>query len=149
MTGKLRIKHHFDFDSAHYLAGYPGRCANMHGHTYRVEVFLIADGVDELGISVDFGILKSICEVAKHEIDHDVLNETTLFKGVNPTAENMAMILYKYISKAFHEARNQNFPGAQQWDHMKVGVWLEKVRVHEVIGVHWVEYGPYVGKGME
>ena len=42
-----------DFDAAHSLPGYQGKCANLHGHTYMVEV-VIEGAIGENGFVMDF-----------------------------------------------------------------------------------------------
>ncbi len=75
-----------DFDSAHSLPGYSGKCSQMHGHTYQVEV-VIEGPVGEDGFVIDFYRLKKILAVSLEELDHRCLND--LFP--NPTAEKIAI----------------------------------------------------------
>jgi len=94
------------FDAAHRLAGYPGNCADVHGHTWRVEVAVKVDKLNDLGIGVDFKLLKTALESILSEFDHgvlkrkgDVMFEKMLTKTVefpeNPTAEVIAMEVYR------------------------------------------------------
>ena len=57
---KLRVK--AAFDSAHFLSGYNGKCANIHGHRWTVEVEIKGDGLQQTGekkgMLIDFGDLK-------------------------------------------------------------------------------------------
>ena len=77
-----------DFDAAHSLPGYQGKCANLHGHTYRVEV-VIEGAVGENGFVMDFFQLKKILNSALEDLDHRNLNDLL----PNPTAENIAELL--------------------------------------------------------
>lgn len=52
------IRKAFEFDAAHRLFAYEGKCANLHGHRYKVEVEVACAGVDSRSISVDFGYIK-------------------------------------------------------------------------------------------
>jgi 6-pyruvoyltetrahydropterin/6-carboxytetrahydropterin synthase len=94
------------FDAAHRLAGYPGSCADVHGHTWKVEVAVKVDKLNDLGIGVDFKLLKTALESILSEFDHgvlmrkgDVMFEKMLTKTVefpeNPTAEVIAMEVYR------------------------------------------------------
>ena len=57
-----RLRVEVDFDAAHRLEGYPGKCANLHGHSWKVEVFVTGEAVDSLGLVCDFGMLKQELE---------------------------------------------------------------------------------------
>jgi 6-pyruvoyltetrahydropterin/6-carboxytetrahydropterin synthase len=74
-----------EFDAAHSLPGYLGKCANLHGHTYQVEIVVEGQvGID--GFVMDFYQLKRILANAVQELDHNCLNEIL----ENPTAELIA-----------------------------------------------------------
>ncbi|MCA9402628.1 MAG: 6-carboxytetrahydropterin synthase QueD [Candidatus Omnitrophica bacterium] len=81
--------------SAHFLRGYPGKCKDMHGHTWKVEVFLAANELNELGMVEDFAILKRKFKDYLAELDHKCLNDLAYFQAVNPTAENIAKYIYE------------------------------------------------------
>ncbi len=83
------------FDSAHNLRRYEGPCENLHGHTYKVQVCYQGPELDELGILVDFKRLKTaLAEVASY-LDHRYLNELPEFQEENPTAENIARVVFE------------------------------------------------------
>lgn len=86
----LRAKQHFA--AAHYLNGYDGDCAKLHGHRWDVEIILQYDKLDKLGMAVDFKSVKQTVEGLLP--DHDCLNEVYNF---NPTAENLARYLYEEL----------------------------------------------------
>jgi len=80
-------------DSAHRLDGYKGKCKNMHGHTWLIELWFKGPCMlkDDVGIMVDFGIVKEL----KEKLDHKILNDVI---GMNPTAETLTEWIYKYIT---------------------------------------------------
>lgn len=86
-------------DCAHYLKGYDGACANQHGHSVFLEIWIrgTIDQCDDVGILFDFGNVKKI----KDEFDHKLINEHPYFKetGLNPTAENISHYIYCKLSK--------------------------------------------------
>ena len=83
-----------EFDAAHSLPGYQGKCANMHGHTYQVEM-IVEGKVGTDGFVMDFYELKKILTRALQDLDHRCLNEIL----PNPTAE----IIVKWIGKRLNQ----------------------------------------------
>lgn len=82
------------FEAAHQLHGHAGKCACLHGHTWRVEAVFNAENLDSIGMAEDFGVLKAILKAAIEEFDHTCLNDITYFKVANPTAENLSSLIY-------------------------------------------------------
>lgn len=82
------------FDSAHYIKNHGGKCKNLHGHSWKVCVWVRGDeeAMDETGILWDFGNLKAVA----NDLDHKNLNDYLQF---NPTAENLTLYIYKKIKK--------------------------------------------------
>src|SRR5512137_3151354 len=73
-----------EFDAAHSLPGYQGKCAQLHGHTYEVEI-VVEGEVGEDGFVMDFYQLKKIIAGALQDLDHSLLNDIL----PNPTAETI------------------------------------------------------------
>ena len=67
------------FDSAHFLTDYYGKCENLHGHRWRVEVTLFQDELQTEGtmrdMVLDFGVFKKAVREAAEELDHVFLVE--------------------------------------------------------------------------
>lgn len=99
--GKVGICKVFTFDSAHHLNDYLGKCKNIHGHTYKLEVTL--KGVpDEKGFVIDFHDLNDIIEdKILSKIDHRYLNELFEF---NPTCEMLGLWLWSEILKEISDS---------------------------------------------
>jgi 6-pyruvoyltetrahydropterin/6-carboxytetrahydropterin synthase len=87
------------FAAAHFLRGYNGPCRNMHGHNYSVCATVRCKDTDELGLALDFTILKKAVDQVICNLDHSLLNDQEPFKEVNPTSENMARYIYLALSK--------------------------------------------------
>ncbi|MDT8901462.1 6-carboxytetrahydropterin synthase QueD [Anaeroselena agilis] len=87
-----------DFEAAHRLADYPGKCSRLHGHNWRVEVTVAGAGLDGLGMLIDFRILKQEVTRVIETLDHYYLNEIEPFRTVNPTAENIAAYVYRELA---------------------------------------------------
>jgi 6-pyruvoyltetrahydropterin/6-carboxytetrahydropterin synthase len=91
------------FEAAHSLPDHPGKCKNLHGHSYawKARFFFppTATATADSGILVDFGDIKT----AADKFDHVHLNEVFPFKNDNdtklpPTAENIARELLVVLS---------------------------------------------------
>jgi len=98
----IRITKAFDFEAAHALDGYDGKCKDIHGHSYHLEVtFLGKPSVDQsksdCGMVVDFGEVK---KVVKTNIlpffDHRlILREDSRFKTIAPINERIRLVNYQ------------------------------------------------------
>jgi len=99
---ELQVEH--SFPAGHALRNYQGKCANVHGHNYRVRVKVAGPRLNDLGLLLDFGDLKralrSICE----SMDHEFLNDLPAFAERNPSAENLALHIYEQMEQALGEA---------------------------------------------
>lgn len=81
----MRLCREFHFDAAHFLPNYKGKCENLHGHTYKLEIVIEGD-VKKDGMIIDFVKMKTIVEAEVIEkLDHQQLND--LFES--PTAEHI------------------------------------------------------------
>jgi 6-pyruvoyltetrahydropterin/6-carboxytetrahydropterin synthase len=89
------------FDAAHNLRGYSGVCERLHGHTYKTQVFLRVESLDEQGMAIDFRGAKNELASILSGLDHEYLNDLPWFQEANPSAENIARFLYDGMSKAF------------------------------------------------
>ncbi|MTV48642.1 6-carboxytetrahydropterin synthase QueD [Heliobacillus mobilis] len=78
------------FDAAHFLREYPGKCAQVHGHTWQVEVTIVGRELDKLGMLVDFVDVKRALTAICEQLDHRMINEHPCFQQTNPTAENLS-----------------------------------------------------------
>ena len=84
-----------DFCAAHKLPNYDGKCANLHGHTWYIEVGISGEIDDRTGMVVDFTLVKAMLNtLIEQSFDHHLLNDVI----VNPTAENIAQYFYFYLT---------------------------------------------------
>ena len=100
---EISVKTHFS--GAHFLAGYPGVCANLHGHNWEVEVFLRGPKTDSVGMLVDFRQAKTAIHEAIDPLDHKELNRLAMFAHQNPSSENLAHYLFRTLSKRLNSRR--------------------------------------------
>lgn len=88
------VKVEGNFSSAHNLRFYKGKCEELHGHNWKVEVVAAKEGLDKVGMVLDFKNLRHELNKILDRLDHKYLNKTPYFKKVNPTSENMAKYIY-------------------------------------------------------
>jgi 6-pyruvoyltetrahydropterin/6-carboxytetrahydropterin synthase len=85
----------FTFCAAHAVRGHTGGCQNLHGHNYRVRVYVSAEQLDGLGMVLDFADLKrTVAQIAGH-FDHQTINDHPPFDEINPTAELLSEFVYR------------------------------------------------------
>jgi len=93
-----------EFDAAHALRGYEGKCERLHGHRFRVAVTIKATKLNEIGLAYDFTVLKKQLGEVLGRFDHTSLNETPPFDKMNPSSENIASTVYGEMKKRLAEA---------------------------------------------
>ena len=86
--------------SAHQLKGYQGKCEEIHGHNWKVEVEVEGSDLDAVGMLIDFGELKKLLKEVIQELDHRMLNDLPPFREINPSSENLARYIYHRIREA-------------------------------------------------
>jgi 6-pyruvoyltetrahydropterin/6-carboxytetrahydropterin synthase len=93
---RTSVTRSFTFEAAHRLPWHPGRCRDLHGHGYRLEV-TVEGPVAHNGMVIDFADLR---EVVEREVvgryDHRYLNDLM----ENPTAEMVAQEIWKVLEAA-------------------------------------------------
>ncbi len=94
---ELMVETHFS--SAHQLRGYKGEYEKLHGHNYKVQVFVIAERLNEIDIAIDFHELKKLAGEVIAPLDHVFLNEIFPFTEKNPSSENIAKWIYDSLRK--------------------------------------------------
>ncbi|MDY0150675.1 MAG: 6-carboxytetrahydropterin synthase QueD [Candidatus Cloacimonas sp.] len=97
------------FSAAHRLCGYEGACSNLHGHNWKVRVCLEAQVLDNIGMAMDYGIIKHILQGILAELDHAYLNEVPCLDGLNPTSENLARYIYERMAIKLQDQPAQIF----------------------------------------
>jgi len=100
---ELSITTHFS--AAHQLRGYPGDCARLHGHNWHITLFVSCQDLDELGLGIDYKIMKKSLKDAIEDWDHYNLNDIPPFDSINPSSENVARILYERMAQRLDDKR--------------------------------------------
>jgi 6-pyruvoyltetrahydropterin/6-carboxytetrahydropterin synthase len=83
------------FSAAHLLSEIGGKCEELHGHNFKVEITVAAKKLNSNGLLVDFRFLKKILSEILEEVDHKHLNSLISFAGINPSAENIAKYIFE------------------------------------------------------
>jgi len=88
----------FRFDAAHRLPHVPAghRCANLHGHSYRLDVHVTGPVDEQTGWVMDFGRIRDLVEPVLGQLDHRCLNDVPGLE--NSTTEMIARFLYDRIA---------------------------------------------------
>jgi len=82
------------FAAAHRLREYDGKCENLHGHNWVVEVQVRAESLNAIGLAIDFKDLKAATDAVLDRLDHKLLNDVEPFKEMNPSSENIARWIF-------------------------------------------------------
>ena len=81
------------FAAAHQLTMVGTKCENMHGHNWKIEVYVIGENLDDAGVLVDFGVVKKHLAKIMDMFDHKYLNELPPFANKQPSSENIAHLI--------------------------------------------------------
>ena len=92
------------FAAGHALRNYKGKCENVHGHNFRVQVVIEGETLDDAGLLVDFIDVKAAMRAIIERLDHVFLNDVAPFDVKNPSAENIAEYFYTEMSRSLRAA---------------------------------------------
>lgn len=88
------------FDAAHVLPKHEGPCRHLHGHTYRLELHIKGDKLEE-GMLIDFYEVDRVMNIAKERfLDHCMLNES--LQTDTPTCEFIAKWAFTFFKYKLH-----------------------------------------------
>jgi 6-pyruvoyltetrahydropterin/6-carboxytetrahydropterin synthase len=93
------------FAAAHRLRDFQGKCEQLHGHNWKVEVYIQADQLDSAGLVRDFGEIKAMTKEVLQGLDHHYLNELVPFQTENPSSEHIARYLFQQLSDRLNDGR--------------------------------------------
>ena len=119
MVDKIKLKTSFDFDAAHRLVGYLGKCLNLHGHIWHVDIEIEGDKsqLDDVGILWDFTNVKTLKDMFDHKTilkncdeNADLIiairscryekKDNLYLMNKNPTAENLCFEILNYLKNS-------------------------------------------------
>jgi 6-pyruvoyltetrahydropterin/6-carboxytetrahydropterin synthase len=153
-VGKFRIARRFEIDAGHRLSKHPELCRFPHGHTYRVEVVLCADRLDDHDMVCDTKALKTVVGSELSHLDHAMLlaegdpaveslaafaDRVVTFTEGDPTTEILAQHLFRRLRAVFCGGSTVHSETGAAYV-IPAGVLVERVRVWET-GSTWAEFG--------
>lgn len=122
---KIRVTKEFDFEAAHALDGYAGKCQDIHGHNYHLKLTFLGEPVKDKrlstsGMVIDFGEIKDFLnQKIKPLFDHRLIlrndsrflglekkNERIRYVDYQPTTENMLLEIVEIVSDGFEKNNN-------------------------------------------
>ncbi len=102
------------FAAAHKLQMVAQKCENLHGHNWKIEVYVSGENLNEAGVLVDFGEIKNHLSEIMDSLDHKYLNELDFIPDGIPSSENIA----RYIAEKL-----QSTIGSPSLRVSRVAVW--------------------------
>ena len=87
------------FAAAHQLKMVAKKCENLHGHNWKIEVRVKGKKLNEAGVIIDFGEIKTFLSEILTGLDHTFLNDHDFFRNENPSSENVAFYIAKELQK--------------------------------------------------
>lgn len=94
---ELKVISHFA--AAHQLREFEGKCENLHGHNWKVEVYVEGYELSDNGLLVDFRQMKKATDEVLDTLDHHFLNDLEPFRTANPSSENIARYIFESLAK--------------------------------------------------
>jgi 6-pyruvoyltetrahydropterin/6-carboxytetrahydropterin synthase len=106
MPGIFEVMIERNFSSAHQLRGYKGKCENLHGHNYKIEIYARGRELNDIGLLIDFVDLKRAADQVVKYLDHRNINELPPFDvELNPSAENLAKFILDWVAARVGDER--------------------------------------------
>lgn len=102
------------FSGAHRLRYLHGKCEELHGHNWKVEVSIASNRLGKEGVVIDFGVFKQKVESVLKPLDHTYLNDLPFFSGIEPSSENIAKYIFGRLKREW-----KGYPGTLK----KVTAW--------------------------
>lgn len=102
---RFELNKDMHFSAAHFIPSEDaGKCQEMHGHTYFVNVTIAGNELDSTGFLIDFKYIKSLIH---KKYDHSVLNNHPEFENTFPTTELLAQTVWQSIQAVLSSRSNQ------------------------------------------
>ncbi len=93
------------FAAAHRLIGYKGKCEELHGHNFTVEIFISGESLGDDGMLIDFQTIKRHLANILDVLDHKYINEIPFFAERASSAEYIAMYIFSEMERCMEGER--------------------------------------------
>ncbi len=93
----------YTFAAGHALRGYKGKCENVHGHNYKVQLTVGGEQLNSTGLLIDFVEVRTSIKELVERLDHRFLNDLPPFDKLNPSAENIAKYFYDELERQIRD----------------------------------------------
>ena len=93
------------FGAAHQIKDIGGKCEDLHGHNWKIEVYIEGPELGKDGLLIDFKVIKTATKKIIDRLDHTFLNELEYFKGTSPSSENIARYIYESLARELNSDR--------------------------------------------
>jgi 6-pyruvoyltetrahydropterin/6-carboxytetrahydropterin synthase len=87
------------FAAAHQLTMVGSKCENLHGHNWKIEVYVTGENTNGAGVLLDFGVIKKHVRDIMSMLDHKYLNDIEYFQQNQPSSENIAFFVATELQK--------------------------------------------------
>jgi 6-pyruvoyltetrahydropterin/6-carboxytetrahydropterin synthase len=94
----FEISKDFTFSAAHQIRLHGGKCERLHGHNWRIRVYVQAAELNRIGMVIDFADLQRLVAEAGARFDHRNINEIPPFDELNTTAELIARFFHQEVA---------------------------------------------------
>ena len=92
------------FGAAHQIKDIGGKCEDLHGHNWKIEVHVTGPELMGDGLLIDFKVLKTTAKKVIDRLDHKYLNELEYFRDASPSSENIARYIYEALAPELNSA---------------------------------------------
>lgn len=104
------------FSSAHQLRGYKGKCENLHGHNWKVQVYVVSDVLNDIDLVIDFHEIKSLTNEIISKLDHTLINNVFPFTEKNPSSENIAKWIFDSLKEKMSKYTDIKVSAVTVWE---------------------------------
>ena len=108
------------FSAAHALRDYHGKCEALHGHNFKVEVYVRPEGPGPGGMALDFTVIKRELRAALEGVDHRYLNDLPYFRDKEPSSENLARMIFEEMQRRL-EGKGVEVYKVTVWESERAG----------------------------
>ncbi len=104
------------FSSAHQLRGYKGKCENLHGHNWRVQVYVTSNTLNDIDLVIDFHEIKDMTNDIISKLDHRLINTVFPFTEKNPSSENIARWIFGELKEKLAKYNDIKVSAVTVWE---------------------------------